>query len=186
MKVGYARVSSDDPGLDVQSGRLSQVGCERLFEDKSVGAARRRPKLEKLLAELNADDVLVVTQLDRLARSTAELLRIADQIREKHAYLQSLDEPWADTTSPSGQTVMAVFCGMSAFERSLILTRTDDGRQAARQRGVAFGRPQKLLPEQKALARELVREGRSISAVARTFNVHSATIYRCLEETTAL
>lgn len=81
---------------------------------------------------------------------------------------------------------MAVFCGMSAFERSLILTRTDDGRQAARERGVAFGRPQKLLPEQKALARELIREGRSVSAVARTFNVHSATIYRCLEEITAL
>lgn len=186
MKVGYARVSSTDPSLDLQSGRLSRAGCERLFEDKNTGAARRRPELEKLLAGLTADDVLVVTRLDRLARSTAELLRITDQIREKYANLQSLDEPWADTTSPAGQTIMAVFDGMSAFERSLILTRTDDGRQAAKERGVAFGRPQKLLPDQKALARELVREGRSISAVARTFNVHSATIYRCLEEISAL
>jgi DNA invertase Pin-like site-specific DNA recombinase len=165
---------------------LSHAGCERLFEDKNAGAARRRPELEKLFASLRADDILVVTRLDRLARSTTELLRIADQIRETNAHLQSLDEPWADTTSPFGQTIMAVFDGISAFERSLILARTDDGRQAAKERGVAFGRPQKLLPDQKALARELVREGRSISAVARTFNVHSATIYRCLEKISAL
>ena len=104
---------------------------------------------------LSAEDVLVVTRLDRLARSTAELLRITDQIQENHAGLQSLDEPWADTTTPTGQAVVTVLGGLAAFERSLILTRTDDGRQAAKARGVAFGRPQKLLPDQKTLAREL-------------------------------
>ena len=82
--------------------------------------------------------------------------------------------------------IMTVFGGIAEFERSLILSRTHDGRVAAKRRGVAFGRPQKLLPDQKALARELVHEGKSISAVARTLNVHAPTIYRCLDEAPAL
>jgi DNA invertase Pin-like site-specific DNA recombinase len=82
--------------------------------------------------------------------------------------------------------VMTIFGGIAEFERSLILSRTEDGRRAAKARGVAFGRPQKMQPDQKDLARELIREGKSISAVARTFNVHPATIYRCLDESPPL
>jgi DNA invertase Pin-like site-specific DNA recombinase len=181
MKLGYARVSTDDQKLDIQSRRLLVAGCERLFEEKVSGAARNRPALSMLLGHLRDGDVLVVTRLDRLARSTAEQLRIAEQIAEKHAGLQSLDEPWADTTSPAGKMVMTIFGGIAEFERSLILTRTQDGRKAAKDRGVAFGRPKKMLPEQQELARQLLLEGKSISAVARTFNVHPATIYRCIE-----
>ena len=186
MKLGYARVSTGEQNLERQIDRLSAAGCEMLFEKKISGAARHRPELEKLLGHLRRDDVLVVTRLDRLARSTAELLRIAEKIGDKHAHLQSLDEPWADTASPAGKMIMTVFGGIAEFERSLILSRTHDGRVAAKRRGVAFGRPQKLRPDQKALARELVHEGKSISAVARTFNVHAATIYRCLDEVSAL
>ncbi len=109
-----------------------------------------------------------------------------DRITEKQAGLQSLDEPWADTTSPSGKMVLTIFAGIAEFERSLILSRTHDGRQAAMARGVAFGRPKKMRPDQHELARQLVLEGKSISAVARTFNVHPATIYRCLEESSSL
>ena len=94
--------------------------------------------------------------------------------------------PWADTTTPSGKMVMTIFGGIAEFERTLILSRTQDGRQAAQARGVTFGRPQKMTTDQKDLARELVREGKSISAVARTFKVHPATIYRCLDEKSAL
>ena len=186
MKLGYARVSTGDQNLERQIDRLATAGCELLFEEKVSGAARNRPELEKLLGQLRREDVLVVTRLDRLARSTAELLRIAEKIGDKHAHLQSLDEPWADTASPAGKMIMTVFGGIAEFECSLILSRTHDGRIAAKQRGVAFGRPQKLLPDQKALARELVHDGKSISAVARTFNVHAATIYRCLDEASAL
>jgi DNA invertase Pin-like site-specific DNA recombinase len=186
MKLGYARVSTEDQSLDMQCQRLSGVGCEMLFEEKVSGAARSRPELERLLSHLRKDDTLVITRLDRLARSTAELLRVAEAVAKKGAGLQSLDEPWADTTSPSGRMIMTVFGGIAEFERSLILSRTHDGRQAAKLRGVAFGRPQKLLPDQKALARELVQEGKSISAVARMFKVHSATIYRCLDEKSGL
>jgi DNA invertase Pin-like site-specific DNA recombinase len=181
MKLGYARVSTEDQHLEIQCGRLSQAGCEMLFEEKISGAARGRPELEKLMGHLRKDDVLVITRLDRLARSTINLLHIAERIKEKQAGLQSLDEPWADTTSPSGMMIMTVFAGIAQFERSLILKRTDEGRKAAMSRGVSFGRPKKMRPDQAELARQLVLEGKSISAVARTFNVHPATIYRCIE-----
>src|SRR3546814_7375320 len=102
MKLGYARFPPADQNLDIQCARLSEAGCEMMFYEKISGAARGRLELEKLMGHLRKDDVLVVTRLDRLARSTIELLHIAERIREKQAGLQSLDEPWADTTSPSG------------------------------------------------------------------------------------
>jgi DNA invertase Pin-like site-specific DNA recombinase len=169
MKLGYARVSTGDQNLEGQCQRLSAAGCEKLFEEKISGATRNRPKLEKLIEHLRKDDILVVTRLDRLARSTSDLLRIAERLTEKSAGLQSLDEPWADTTSPSGRMVMTIFAGIAEFERTLIISRTNDGRVAAKARGVAFGRPKKMRPDQQQLARELVRDGKSISAVARTF-----------------
>ena len=181
MKLGYARVSTEDQTLDLQRPRLLAVGCEKLFEEKISGAKRNRPELEKLLGEVRKKDILVVTRLDRLARSTVELLAIAERLREKDTGLQSLDEPWADTTSPSGRMVMTIFAGIAEFERTLIISRTSDGRLAAKARGVAFGRPKKMRPDQQELARELVRDGKSISAVARTFDVHPATIYRVIE-----
>ena len=181
MRLGYARVSTDDQTLDRQRERLREAGCERLFEEKVSGARRDRPELARLLDQLRRDDVVVVTRLDRLARSTSNLLEIAEAIRAKEAGLLSLAEPWADTTSPAGRMVLTVFAGIAEFERELIRQRTEEGRQAARQRGVSFGRPSKLRPDQRELASRLLQEGRSVSEVARTFNVHPATIYRCIE-----
>lgn len=186
MKVGYARVSTKEQTLDTQLARLADAGCELFFEEKISGAAKKRPQLETMLAQLRKGDVVVVTKLDRLARSTAELLRIAEAINEKNAGLQSLDEPWADTTTPAGKMIMTVFGGIAEFERSLILTRTQEGREAAQARGVAFGRPSKLRQDQKEVVRDLIKNGQSIASVARTFNVHPATIYRCLDEKQAL
>ena len=186
MKLGYARVSTTDQDLSIQRDRLYAAGCEKLFEEKTSGARKKRPALERLLAELRANDVVVVTRLDRLAHSTFELLRIAESIEAKHAGLQSIAEPWADTTTPAGRMVLTVFAGIAEFERSLIATRTEEGRRAAQARGVLFGRSPKLLPEQRTLARHLIEEGKSVSEVARTFNVHVATIYRCLHDHPAL
>ena len=180
MKLGCARVSTEGQRLDLQRARLKEGGCGKLFEEKVSGAARGRPALERLLQELHDDDILAVTRLDRLARSTAELLRIAEVVAEKKAGLQLLEEPWADTTTPASRMVLTMFAGVAGFERALIRHRTDEGRQAAKHRGVSFGRPQKPRPDQKTLALALVEEGRSISEVARTFNVHAATIHRCL------
>ena len=182
MKIGYARVSTKDQELENQKARLTEAGCELFFEEKISGVAKKRPQLAELLNQLRKGDVVVVTKLDRLARSTAELLRIAEALNEKSAGLQSLDEPWADTTTPAGKMIMTVFGGIAEFERSLILTRTQEGREAAQARGVAFGRPSKLRADQKQVACDLVKSGQSIAAVARTFNVHPATIYRCLDE----
>ena len=181
MKLGYARVSTDDQNLDHQRERLHGAGCERLFEEKISGARRDRPELARLLDQLRRDDVVVVTRLDRLARSTGNLLEIAEAIRARDAGLLSLAEPWADTTSPAGRMVLTVFAGIAEFERELIRQRTDEGRQAARRRGVSFGRPSKLMPDQRELVTRLLREGRSVSEGARTFNVHPATIYRRIE-----
>jgi DNA invertase Pin-like site-specific DNA recombinase len=132
MKLGYARVSTEDQRLDAQRARLNEAGCGRLYEEKISGATRQRPALERLLQEMRADDILVVTRLDRLARSTAELLRIAEVIVEKNGGLQSLEEPWADTTTPAGRMVLTMFSGVAEFERALIRHRTDEGRQAPR------------------------------------------------------
>ena len=186
MKLGYARVSTTDQDLAIQRTRLHEAGCEKLFEEKISGARKKRPVLERLLSELRADDVVVVTRLDRLARSTSELLRIAETIEETNAGLQSIAEPWADTTTPAGRMVLTVFGGIAAFERSLIAARTEEGRRAAQARGVPFGRPPKLRPDQRTLARNLIEEGKSVSDVARTFNVHVATIYRCLHDEATL
>ena len=186
MKLGYARVSTTDQDLAIQRRRLHEAGCEKLFEEKASGARKKRPEIERLLSELRADDVVIVTRLDRLARSTSELLRIAETLEEKNAGLQSLAEPWADTTTPAGRMALTVFAGIAEFERSLIATRTKEGRRAAQARGVRFGRRPKLRPNQRILARHLIEEGQSVSEVARTFNVHVATIYRCLHEAATL
>jgi DNA invertase Pin-like site-specific DNA recombinase len=186
MRFGYARVSTEDQTLDLQRPRLIAAGCEKLFEEKISGTRRNRPELEKAMSESRKGDVLIVTRLDRLARSTAELLAIAERLIEKSVGLQSIDEPWVDTTSPSGRMVLTVFAGIAEFERALIRQRTQDGLVDARKRGVAFGRPPKMRPDQQKLVRELISQGRSISEIARTFNVHPATIYRCREASEGL
>ena len=165
---------------------LFGIGAAHRPEFSARDGLGKAPVLERLLSELRADDVVVVTRLDRLARSTSELLRIAETIEEKNAGLQSIAEPWADTTTPAGRMVLTVLAGIAEFERSLIAARTEEGRRAAQARGVPFGRPPKLRPDQRTLARNLIEEGKSVSDVARTFNVHVATIYRCLHDEATL
>ena len=178
MLLGYARVSTDDQDLALQRGLLREAGCRRLYEEKLSGARRDRPELARLLDQLREQDVLVVTRLDRLARSTRDLLDIAERLREGGAGLRSLAEPWADTTSPAGRMVLTVFAGIAEFERALILARTGAGRVAAQARGVRFGRPPALGPDHAALGRKLVGEGVSVREVARLLKVHRATLYR--------
>ena len=141
MLLGYARVSTDDQDLALQRRALREAGCRRLYEEKLSGAQRNRPELARLLDQVRDDDVLVVTRLDRLARSTRDLLDVAERLRDADVGLRSLAEPWADTSSPAGCMVLTVFAGIAEFERTLILGRTSAGRIAAQQKGVRFGRP---------------------------------------------
>src|SRR5690349_14050260 len=120
MLIGYARVSPDDQDLAAQRAALTEVGCRRIYEEKVSGAERDRPELARLLHHMRGGDVVVVARLDRLARSTRDLLEIAEQLEEAGAGLRSLAEPWADTTSPAGRMVLTVLAGIAEFERALI------------------------------------------------------------------
>ena len=181
MLLGYACVSTDDQSLAPQRAALHAAGCRRLYEEKASGARCDRPELARLLDQLRDDDVVVITRLDRLARSTRDLLDVAKHIKDAKAGLRSLAEPWADTTLPAGRMVLTVFAGIAEFERALIHQRTSEGRVAARQRGVRFGRTPKLGAEQLALARRLVDEGRPVREVAGVLKCHRATLYRALD-----
>ncbi len=179
MLTGYARVSTDDQDLTLQRAALKDAGCKRTFEEKASGAKRDRLELARMLEQLRDGDVVVVTRLDRLARSTRDLLDIAERLREAGAGLRSIAEPWADTTSPAGRMVLTVFAGIAEFERSLIGERTSTGRKAVQDQGVRFGRPSALTPEQVALGRRLIQEGQSVREVARILpKRHPATLYR--------
>ena len=180
MLIGYARVSTGDQNLELQRVALGEAGCARIYEEKLSGANRNRPELVRLLDHLRGGDVVIVYRLDRLARSTRDLLEIAEQLKEADAGLRSLSEPWADTTSPAGRMVLTVFAGIAEFERALIHERTGAGRAAARARGVRFGRPPKLTAEQLVVARRLIDEGTAVREAARILNVHTATPYRGL------
>jgi DNA invertase Pin-like site-specific DNA recombinase len=180
MLIGYARVSTGDQDLALQRASLKDAGCRRIYEEKVSGATRDRPQLARLLDHIREHDVLVVACLDRLARSTRDLLEIAELLRDAGAGLRSIGEPWADTTSAAGRMVLTVFAGMAEFERALIQQRTSRGRDAAMKRGVRFGRRPKLTADQVALGQRLVAEGRSIRDVAKIFQVHAATFYRAL------
>ena len=179
--IGYARVSTQGQDLSQQRETLSAMGCQRIFEEKVSGAKRDRPELGRLLDHLRTGDVVTVTRLDRLARSTSDLLHIAERINDSGAGLRSLAEPWADTTSPAGRMVLTIFAGIADFERSLIGERTSAGRAAALARGVRFGPRPALNAEQIVHARRLIEEeGRPVTEAARILNVHRATLYRAL------
>ena len=181
MLTGYARVSTDDQNLAIQRKALKDAGCKRIYEEKVSGAISNRPELVRMLDHLRDRDVLVVTRLDRLARSTRDLLEIVEQLKGKGAGLKSLAEPWADTTSPAGRMVMTVFAGIAEFERALIVHRTSAGRAAAKERGVRFGRPRSLTPQQLDHGLQLLAAGRPVREVAHVLKCHPATLYRELE-----
>lgn len=180
MLIGYARVSTDDQTLEHQRATLADVGCKKIYEEKNSGAKRNRLQLQDMIANLRDTDVVVVTRLDRLARSTRDLLDIAEQLNKVGAGLRSLAEPWADTTSPAGRMVLTVFGGIAEFERTLIHQRTSVGRLMAKEKGVRFGRPPALNIEQIALGQKLLDEGSTPREVAKALKVHPSTIYRVL------
>lgn len=180
MKIGYARVSTTDQNLEIQLDNLKNAGCEKIYKEKISGAHLKRPELLKMIEQLRANDQIIVWKLDRLARSTRDLLNICDQIAASKASFKSLSETWADTTTPGGKMILTVFAGIAEFERDLIIERTSSGRKAAQNRGVKFGRPLKLDENQKESILELIQSGTPVKKVAKSFKTHPATIYRML------
>src|SRR5271166_1961843 len=178
MIIGYARVSTDGQELDAQQTALKAAGAEQVHSEKVSGAQTDRRALSKALASLGAGDVLLVTRLDRLARSTRDLLNVLDAVGKAGAGFRSLADPMIDTTSPHGKLILAVLAALAEFERSMILARTAEGRTRALANGVRFGRRPKLSRFQieEALARRAA--GETTTEIGKSYNVSHSTISR--------
>jgi len=177
---GYARVSTQEQDLAVQLDELKTAGAAKVFKETASGAKTDRAELAKLIRRLEPGDVLLVTRLDRLARSTRDLLNVIHEVSERGAGFRSLKDAWADTTTPHGRLMLTVLGGLAEFERSLIIARTGEGRKRAQARGVKFGRPRKLTAHQRQEAIQRLAGGETQADVARTYNVDPTTIGRLL------
>ncbi len=175
---GYARVSTNGQELVGQVAELAAAGCAKVFREKASGAKTNRPELARLLRQLEAGDVLIVTRLDRLARSTRDLLNVLDTVSKAGAKFKSLGDAWADTTTPHGELMVTFLAGIATFERHLIRSRTDEGRKRAKARGVRFGRPSKLTQHQRQEALARLAAGETQADIARSYAVDATTIGR--------
>jgi DNA invertase Pin-like site-specific DNA recombinase len=164
--------------LQAQTEALQSVGCARIFAEKISGAYSDRPQLAKAIAALGEGDTLVVCKLDRLARSTRDLLNTLDAIGKAGATFRSLSDQWADTTTPHGRLMLTVLGGLAEFERHLILSRTAEGRTRAQANGVRFGRKPALTPYQRAEALRRREAGETLTSIAQLFGVSHMTIAR--------
>src|SRR6201990_2081386 len=175
---GYARVSTDGQSLTAQLAELKAANCEMVFRERISGARSDRKQLARLMPTLAKGDVLVVTRLDRLARSTRDPLNLLGTIAEKGAGFKSLRDTWAETTTAHGRLMLTVLGGLAEFERELIRTRTGEGRKRAIARGVKMGRPPKMAPHQIKEALRRREAGEPHRDNARTYNVSHSTISR--------
>lgn len=176
--LGYARVSTQGQTLDAQLEQLRAAGCGHIYREKVTGTRADRRELQKLLRQLASGDVVVVTRIDRLARSTFDLFNIVKRIADAGGAFRSLAEPWADTGTSTGRLMLAVLGGLADVERDLIRTRTAEGRSRAKARGQHMGRPPALTPQQQEEARQRRADGASVTELARSYNVGVATITR--------
>ncbi len=181
MKIGYARVSTEEQNLSLQKQALRSAGCRDIVEDHGVsGAAVAGPKLAELLAKLKKGDVLIVWRLDRLGRSLEQLIKMITAIGKAGAGFASLTEA-IDTTTAGGRLVFHMMGALAEFERGLIAERTRAGMKAAKRRGKHVGRPPKLSRQQILHARELITSGKeSRNSVAELFKVDVKTLRRAL------
>jgi DNA invertase Pin-like site-specific DNA recombinase len=176
--IGYARVSTDGQSLQSQTEALHAAGCGRVYSEKLSGAYSDRLQLAKAIQALGKGDTLIVTKLDRLARSTRDLLNTLDAVGKVGASFKSLNDPWADTTTPHGRLMLTVLGGLAEFERHLIHSRTTEGRIRAQANGVRFGRKPMLTPYQRAEALRRRAAGETLVEIAKLFGVSHMTIAR--------
>lgn len=178
MIYGYARVSTDGQSVDAQVRQLTRAGCKKVFRETASGAKTDRAQLRKAVAQLDAGDVLMVTRLDRLGRSTRDLLNTLAAITERKGGFRSLSDTWADTTTAHGRLMLTVLGGLAEFERELIRSRTGEGRARAKARGVKMGRKPKMTQHQQKEALRRRDAGEPMRDIARSYNVSPSTISR--------
>ncbi|MGH8780829.1 recombinase family protein [Paraburkholderia sp.] len=181
MKIGYARVSTQDQETFGQLDALRRAGVEVVHEEKKSGATMRRPILENILRNLRKGDTLVVYKLDRIARSLKHLLAVIELLHSRGCDFESLTEH-IDTNSPAGRLMLQMLGAFAEFERELIRERTIVGIRAARDRGAQLGRPRKLTKPEETEALRLWRTNRySYTTIAKLYNVHRSTVSRVIE-----
>jgi DNA invertase Pin-like site-specific DNA recombinase len=180
MKIGYARVSTDDQNLDLQINALTSAGCETIYKDHGVsGIKTKRSGLDAAIKATRRNDVLIVWKLDRLGRSLGFLIQLEESLRERGAGFCSLTDG-IDTTTPSGKLVFHIMGALAEFERELIRERTKAGMLAAKQRGTILGRPKKLTQSQIAQAYALHKKGQTLTDLAPRFGVDRSTLSRAI------
>lgn len=179
-KIGYARVSTVGQTLDIQIKTLKEYGCHRIYREKASGADAARKELHKLLNNLKEGQIVVVTRLDRLARSTFDLFSIVKVITEKNSQFYSLAEPWTDTNTSTGRLMLAVLGGLADVERDLIRNRTSEGRARAIAQGKKMGRPAKITPAQRKEIIQYRKNGQTLKKIADIFGISSTTVSRII------
>ena len=184
MKIGYARVSTDDQNMSLQLDALQAAGCEKIFTDQLSGATTKRPGLDQTLAALQPGDVLTVWRLDRLGRTMRHLIETVTDLAERGIGFQSITEAM-DTTTAGGELLFHVMGALAQFERRLIAERSRAGIAAARRRGKHLGRPADLTPEKITHARQMIDSGeQSKSGMAKLLGVHRVTLHKALKRAT--
>lgn len=182
MKIGYARVSTQDQNLDRQLDQLNGAGCEDIFQEKITGTKKDRPEFEKLLEKVRQGDTVVISELTRLSRSTKDLFEIVEQFQQKGVDIKSLKESWLDTTTPTGKLMFTIMAGLSQFERDLISQRTKEGLSSARLRGRVGGRPSK---DDKSIEKAIKlydSKDYTVKEIKEMTGVSKPTLYRYLQE----
>lgn len=182
MKIGYARVSTQDQNFDLQIDALEGVGCEKIFKEKVSGVKAHRPELEKMLSELRENDVVYIYKLDRLGRSMKDLIALVEKFRERNVSLVSITNH-LDTTSSQGKLMFNLFATLAEFERDLIRDRTMSGLEAARARGRKGGRPTGLSDQAKSkaiMAAALYKDEIGVDSIAKQLGISKATLYKYL------
>ncbi|GAB2553301.1 recombinase family protein [Spirosoma aerophilum] len=183
MKLGYARVSTQDQNLALQLDALNAAGCSKIFQEKASGSKTERPELKRLLEIIREGDTLMIWKLDRLGRSLNHLIEIVTQLEQQHIGLVSLNDP-IDTTTAQGRLVFRIFASLAEFEREVIRERTLAGLASARRRGQLLGRRTGLSKagEQKArIGESLYKEAKcSVEQIARELHISKTTLYKYL------
>ncbi len=182
MIIGYARVSKAEQKLDRQLDILTEYGCEKIYSEKMTGKTMDRVELEDMLKNLRQGDLIVVTELSRISRSTKDLLQIAERIQLKDADLKSLKEEWVDTTTPQGKLIYTIFTGLIEFEHGLIVQRVNEGLKAARARGRTGGRPTIDNKKRDLAIKMYTSQEYSISQILEATKLSRGTLYKYVRE----
>lgn len=181
MKIGYARVSTQEQSLNRQIDQLKEVGCEKIFQEKITGTKSDRAELERMLEQLREGDTIVITELTRLSRSTKDLFSLVERIEKFGANIKSLKESWLDTTTPQGKLMFTIFAGISQFERDLISQRTKEGLDSARARGRKGGRPSKKDDKVELALKMYKSKEYSITEIMDASGLSKTTLYRYIK-----